>query len=100
MHRRRGAVKYADMKARTRLMPNLDLLLLPLEGVPGPGPPLSNVVVRRSHLVDYNGHNKWPVLTRECRSADELDGEIDRLIGELETIRSLAHKKYREHRGL
>jgi len=59
-----------------------------------PVPAISHVALKHAHTPTYVGIQSQPVLTPGCFGPDELDGQIDRLQAELESIRKLAHERY------
>ena len=73
------------------------LWIAPKEGE-YPFSPIAHVIPRDYSTANYKGIcEDWPLLTHQCMGPNELDGEIDQLISDLEIIRKQGHRKFNEH---
>jgi hypothetical protein len=77
---------------------SFDLLFLPAPDNFPPGPSISEVRLKSYTMGGYTGTPDAPTITPRCISYQELNEQIERLLGELEEIRKEAKKKYSQQR--
>lgn len=73
---------------------SFDLLFLPSPKDVLPGPPISEIRLKNYTMSGYTGIPDAPTLTPRCLSYKELSHQIDRLVSELEAIRTKAEGRY------
>lgn len=76
----------------------LELLFVAPKKGETPTPAISHVYVKTCTKPNYGGVNKdLPLITQQCLSFQEFEGQIDWLEKELKEIRRKAKKKYAAH---
>lgn len=67
-----------------------------LEFMDGEGSRVRDTPTARIRVETGTGFGalQLPIITADCKSKEEIDFQIDRLVGELENIRRQAHQKF------